>query len=106
MTSRVSQGDARIVDRPFRVAAWMAGRGVDGRDNPGHDDFWVAAAPKRRNTPSRQLGGFPLNQLLCEAKFAVVPVLVVRPQHAIGEMAPVRRIRESLRLEGQAACAP
>src|SRR5271163_35694 len=23
-----------------------SGRGMDGRDNPGHDDFWVAAVPE------------------------------------------------------------
>jgi hypothetical protein len=96
MTSRVSQGDPRIMDRPF------AGRGVDGRDKPAMTISGSPRRPKRSNTPSRQLGELPLNSLLRKAKFAVVPVLVVRPQDAIGEMAPVRRIRESLRLEGQA----
>lgn len=94
MTSRVSQGDPRIMDRPF------AGRGVDGREKPAITISGSPQRPKRRNTPSRQLGELPLNSLLREAKFAVVPVLVVRPQYAIGEMAPVRRIRERLRLEG------
>ena len=84
------------MDRPF------AGRGVDGRDKPAMTISGSPRRPKRSNTPSRQLGELPLNSLLRKAKFAVVPVLVVRPQDAIGEMAPVRRIRESLRLEGQA----
>jgi len=36
---------------------------------------------------------------LREAEFGHVPVLFIRPQHAIGEMATVGRIREGLRLE-------
>jgi hypothetical protein len=91
-TSRVAVGE-----RPADARS-----GVDGRDEPGHDDFWLAADPLGRRRRSLQLGGVCLNYLLREAKFAVVPVLVVRPQHAIGEMPPIRRIWESLRLEGQA----
>jgi hypothetical protein len=40
------------MDRAF------ADRGVDGRDKPGHDDFWIAAAleaPQHVLAPDRRI---------------------------------------------------
>src|SRR5271156_1827355 len=62
--------------------------------------------PPRQNGEQTAAGASPVRVRypvpLREAKFAHVQVLVVRPQHAIGEMPSVGRIRESLRLERQA----